>query len=60
MTHDHSHEHGAALGSAIEGWDVVNRAGELAASGEEFALATVVWRQPPSSGQQGSRAIVTA
>ena len=28
--------------------------------GEEFALATVVWRQGPSSGQQGSRAIVTA
>ena len=44
----------------MEGWDVVERAGELARRGEEFALATVVWRQGPSSGQQGSRAIVTA
>ena len=43
-----------------EGWDIVNQAGELARRGEEFALATVVWRQGPSSGQQGSRAIVTA
>ncbi len=60
MTHDHSNEHSPVLGSVIEGWDVVNRAGELAAHGEEFALATVVWRQPPSSGQQGSRAIITA
>ena len=41
-------------------WDVVERAGELARRGEEFALATVVWRQGPSSSTQGSRAIVTA
>src|SRR5690606_32928830 len=27
---------------------------------ELFALATVVWRQGPSSGHQGSRAIITA
>jgi xanthine dehydrogenase accessory factor len=47
-------------GEALEGWDVVERASELARRGEEFALATVVWRQGPSSGQQGSRAIVTA
>jgi xanthine dehydrogenase accessory factor len=47
-------------GQALEGWDVVERAAELARRGEEFALATVVWRQGPSSGQQGSRAIVTA
>ncbi len=33
---------------------------ELARSGETFALATVVWRQGPSSGKQGSRAIITA
>jgi len=33
---------------------------ELMESGEAFALATVVWRQAPSSGQNGSRAIVTA
>lgn len=28
--------------------------------GEAYAVATVVWRQPPSSGQLGSRATVTA
>lgn len=42
-----------------EGWDVVEEAAELARRGEEFALATVVWRQGPSSGQTGSRAIIT-
>jgi xanthine dehydrogenase accessory factor len=42
-----------------EGWDVVEQAAELAHRGEEFALATVVWRQAPSSGQIGSRAIIT-
>ena len=47
-------------GSATESWDVIERAADLARRGEEFALATVVWRQGPSSGQQGSRAIVTA
>ncbi len=43
----------------VDGWDVMERAQELARRGEEFALATVVWRQGPSSGQQGARAIVT-
>ncbi len=43
-----------------DGWDVVEQAGELARRGEQFALATVVWRQGPSSGQPGARAIVTA
>ena len=43
----------------VDSWAVLERAGELARGGEEFALATVVWRQGPSSGQQGSRAIVT-
>jgi xanthine dehydrogenase accessory factor len=43
-----------------DGWEVVEHAAELARRGESFALATVVWRQGPSSGQQGSRAIVTA
>lgn len=43
----------------VEGWDVVEQAAELARRGEEFALATVVWRQGPSSGQLGSRAIIT-
>ena len=33
---------------------------ELTRRGEPFALATVVWRQSPSSSQPGSRAIITA
>lgn len=45
---------------AVEGWRVLERAVELAQSGEPFVLATVVWREGPSSGQQGSRAIYTA
>jgi xanthine dehydrogenase accessory factor len=47
-------------GHSIDGWDVIDQAAELSRRGQEFALATVVWRQGPSSGQQGSRAIVTA
>jgi xanthine dehydrogenase accessory factor len=43
-----------------DGWDVLALASELAGRGEEFALATVVWRQAPSSGKLGARAIVTA
>jgi xanthine dehydrogenase accessory factor len=43
-----------------ESWQVLERARELADRGEEFALATVVWRQSPSSGQTGARALVTA
>src|SRR5580700_2771464 len=42
------------------GWGVLEQAGELTRRGEAFALATVVWRQGPSSSQQGSRAIITA
>ena len=45
---------------AIAGWEVLEQAAELTRRGEEFALATVVWRQGPSSGQPGSRAIITA
>lgn len=45
---------------AIEGLGVIERAVELAKGGESFVMATVVWRQGPSSGQSGSRAIVTA
>ncbi len=45
---------------AVEGWGVLEHATELARSGEPFVLATVVWREGPSSGQQGSRAIYTA
>lgn len=48
-------EHGA-----MDGWDVLERASELARQGQAFALATVVWRQGPSSGQLGGRAIITA
>jgi len=46
--------------SAIDGWGVLEHAVELARRDEDFVLATVVWRQGPSSGQQGSRAIVMA
>ena len=42
-----------------DGWKVVKMATELAEQGVEFALATVVWRQAPSSGHQGARAIIT-
>ncbi len=45
--------------SAVEGWGVLERAVDLARSGEAFVLATVVWREGPTSGQQGSRAIYT-
>ncbi len=44
----------------MDGWGVMTEAAELARNGEPFALATVVWRQGPSSSQQGSRAIITA
>jgi len=43
----------------MEGWGVLEQAGELTRRGQAFALATVVWRQGPSSGKQGSRAIIT-
>ena len=39
--------------------DVLEQAAELARRGEPFALATVVWRQGPSSSQPGARAILT-
>jgi xanthine dehydrogenase accessory factor len=44
----------------MNGLGVLERIGELARSGETFALATVVWRQGPSSSKEGSRAIITA
>jgi xanthine dehydrogenase accessory factor len=43
-----------------DGWRILEKAGELADQGVPFALATVVWRQGPSSGHQGARAIITA
>jgi len=44
----------------MEGLGVLEEMGELARRGEPFALATVVWRQSPSSSQPGARAIITA
>ena len=44
----------------MQDWGVLEEAGDLARRGVAFALATVVWRQGPSSGQQGARAIITA
>jgi xanthine dehydrogenase accessory factor len=44
----------------VDGWGMIEKAGELARQGVEFALATVVWRRAPSSAQQGGRAIITA
>jgi xanthine dehydrogenase accessory factor len=52
-------QHGPPAGHA-DGWAVLEQAAGLTRRGEAFALATVVWRQGPSSGQQGSRAIITA
>jgi xanthine dehydrogenase accessory factor len=40
-------------------WRIVAEAGELARVGRPCALATVVWRQGPSSGKTGCRALVT-
>jgi xanthine dehydrogenase accessory factor len=45
---------------AVNSWGMLEQASELARRGERFALATVVWRQGPSSSNQGSRAIITA
>jgi xanthine dehydrogenase accessory factor len=44
----------------MDGWQILEQAAEMSRRGESFALATVVWRQGPSSSQQGSRAIITA
>lgn len=44
----------------VEGTGVMERAVELTNNGESFVMATVVWRQGPSSGQSGSRAIITS
>src|ERR1700761_463078 len=49
----------ADRGEAMYGWQVMEQAAELERRGEPFALATVVWRQGPSSSQLGSRAIIT-
>lgn len=39
--------------------DVLDRASRLLAEGHPFVLATVVWRQAPSSGKVGAKAIIT-
>jgi xanthine dehydrogenase accessory factor len=39
--------------------DVLALAHELSGRGEPFVLATVVWRRAPSSGKEGSTALVT-
>jgi len=39
--------------------DVFEEMGELSRRGQAFAVATVVWRQSPSSSQPGARAIIT-
>jgi xanthine dehydrogenase accessory factor len=44
----------------MNGLGVLERIGALSRSGQAFALATVVWRQGPSSSKQGSRAIITS
>jgi xanthine dehydrogenase accessory factor len=44
----------------MDGWEILKQAGEMERRGQAFALATVVWRQGPSSSQQGARAIITA
>ena len=44
----------------VEGMGVMERAVELTNDGQSFVMATVVWRQGPSSGQSGSRAIITS
>src|SRR5580704_17211965 len=45
---------------AMDSWGIMQQATELARRGEPFALATVVWRQAPSSSQQGAKALITA
>lgn len=39
--------------------DVLSLARELSEREEPFALATVVWRRGPSSGQQGAKAVIS-
>ena len=46
--------------AAGAGPNVLELAGNLSARGEPYVLATVVWRRSPSSGQVGSKALITA
>jgi xanthine dehydrogenase accessory factor len=44
----------------MDTWGIMQQATELARRGEPFALATVVWRQGPSSSRPGAKALITA
>jgi xanthine dehydrogenase accessory factor len=46
--------------AATTGPDLLAVEGRLRAAGRAYAAATVVWRRSPSSGQVGSKAIITA
>jgi xanthine dehydrogenase accessory factor len=48
------------MSQSVGSVDVMELAVELARTGQSYALATVVWRKPPSSGQHGSKAVITA
>jgi xanthine dehydrogenase accessory factor len=41
-------------------FEILHLAEQMSSRGEDFAMATVVWRQGPSSGQPGARALITA
>jgi xanthine dehydrogenase accessory factor len=47
-------------GGSYDGWAVLDHARELTLRNEAFVLATVVWRQSPSSGKEGSQVVVHA
>ena len=42
----------------LGGGSVLVEAGRLAGEGRPFVLATVVWRRSPTSGKQGSKAVI--
>ena len=48
------------MNETTSGMDIMELAVQLARTGQSYALATVVWRKPPSSGQHGSKAVITA
>jgi xanthine dehydrogenase accessory factor len=48
------------MGEVVGSTDIMEFAVELARTGQSYALATVVWRKPPSSGQHGSKAVITS
>ena len=47
-------------GGTYDGWAVLDHARELTQRNEAYVLATVVWRQIPSSGKEGSQIVVHA